>query len=271
MLINIFSLTKGVTLMRMKQVFCGLIGVILFCAAQLSFAQEMKDQLFVIHEEVAKVDMIGQSEKTSAEWVQIMHDAGLDISEIRASQRDDFHYYYLVPITKFADIDEIYPKFQEAISKIDKDKWSKFSAENDQTVETHKEFVARISADLSYAPKEPRLKQGEANFIHWIFFNYKLEKRKEVMDVLKEWKKLYEDKNIAHGYNIWLMDMGMDNNMIALTEVAKDGTDFYETMDAIDKKVHKEEQMLWGKISPLMIKMEQKYGSLRPDLSYIKK
>jgi hypothetical protein len=59
------------------------------------------------------------------------------------------------------------------------------------------------------------------------------------MKMLKEWKKLYEDKNISHGYNIWLIDLGMDNNMIALTETAKDGADFYQTMESIDKKFKK--------------------------------
>lgn len=67
------------------------------------------------------------------------------------------------------------------------------------------------------------------------------------------------------------MDMGMDNNMIALTEVVKDGTDFYQTMESIDKKVQQEEQKLWAKLSPLLVKMEQKYGRLRPDLRYFKK
>ena len=243
----------------------------LLFVAPLSFTQEMKDQLFVIHEEVAKVDMIGQYEKTSTEWVQMMYDAGLDIPQIYASQRDDFHYYYLISISNYAEIDGIFPKFQDAVSKLDRDKWSKFTAENDKTIETNREFIVRWSADLSYVPKEPRLKQGEAKFIHWIFFNYKLEKRKEVMEVLKEWKKLYEDKNIPHGYNLWLIDMGMDNNMMVLEEQAKDGTDFYQTMESIDMKVQQEEQKLWAKLSPLLVKMEQKYGKLRPDLSYFKK
>ncbi len=258
--------------MRFKQVLCLYSGAILFCASQFSFAQEeKKDQLFVIHEEIAKVDMLDQYEKTSLEWVKMMHDAGLDITQIHASQSNDFHYYYLIPISNYAEIDGIFPKFQEATSKIDKEKWSKFSQENDRTIESHKEFVARWSANLSYEPQEPRLKQDEAKFIHWIFFHYKLEKRKEVMEVLKEWKKLYEDKNITHGYDIWLMDMGMDNNLMVLTEQAKDGKDFYQAMDDIDKKVQQEEQKLWAKFSPLVTSIEQKFGKIRPDLSYYKK
>ncbi len=67
------------------------------------------------------------------------------------------------------------------------------------------------------------------------------------------------------------MDMGEDNNMMVLTEQAKDAIDFYQTMESIDKKVQQEEQKLWAKFSPLVYKMEQKYGKIRADLSYMKK
>ena len=48
-----------------------------------------KDQLFIIHEEIAKVDKYDQYEETSKEWVTLMTEAGLDIPRIHASQRDD--------------------------------------------------------------------------------------------------------------------------------------------------------------------------------------
>jgi hypothetical protein len=67
------------------------------------------------------------------------------------------------------------------------------------------------------------------------------------------------------------MDMGEDNNLMVLTEQAKDAIDFYQTMESIDKKVQQEELKLWAKFSPLVSKMEQKYGKVRPDLSYNKK
>ena len=53
--------------MRINQILFWSVGVMLLFVTPLSFTQEMKDQLFVIHEEVAKVDMIGQYEKTSTE------------------------------------------------------------------------------------------------------------------------------------------------------------------------------------------------------------
>jgi hypothetical protein len=64
--------------MHIKKVLFSIFRIVLFCTTQLSFAQEeMKDQLFVIHEELAKADKIGQYEKTSTGWFQMMHDAGL--------------------------------------------------------------------------------------------------------------------------------------------------------------------------------------------------
>ena len=138
-------------------------------------------------------------------------------------------------------------------------------------MESTKDFVAKWSAEYSYVPKQPRIKSDEAGFIHWIFFTYKLENRKEVMDVLAEWKALYEKNNVPDGWSIWLIDLGLDNNMIALTEYAKDGASFYSNMKETSDKLKADEDKLWAKLSANVISMEQKYGKPRPDLSYYKK
>ncbi len=75
--------------------------------------------------------------------------------------------------------------------------------------------------NIPYVPKEPRLKTEDAKFIHWMFFHLKMENRKELLAILKEWKKLYEDKNIKNGIDIWMVELGLDNNMIVLTEILK--------------------------------------------------
>ena len=173
-----------------------LLGIIISASA-LSFAQkEMKDQLYWVREEVAKVDKWGQYEQISKEWVDLMTEGGLDLPSVRASQRDDGHYYYLIPLSNYAEIDNFPQIFGSAIDKIGKEKWGEFMKRSDESMVTHKDFIVKWSAKYSYVPKEPRIKPEEAGFIHWIFFTYKLEKRKEVLDIIAEWKALYEKNNI---------------------------------------------------------------------------
>ncbi|MDP2363435.1 MAG: hypothetical protein Q8M94_06650, partial [Ignavibacteria bacterium] len=74
-----------------------------------------------------------------------------------------------------------------------------------------------------------------------------------------------------NGYSIWLVEMGLDNDMVILTEYSKDGADYYSTMKENSALVKAEEDILWAKMAPLLVDIKNKYGNRRPDLSYIKK
>jgi hypothetical protein len=256
---------------KLKLLLTLLVGLVIWQSSILRAQEEPKDQLFWVREEVAKVDMWDQYESTSKEWVKLMTDAGLDLPYMWASERDDGHYYYLFPLDNYAEIDKLSGIFGDAIEKIGKEKWAKYLVENESSIVTHKDFIIKRSAKYSYDPKEPRLKLEDRKFIHWMFFHYKLENRKEVMDILTEWKNLYQDKNIKNGYNIWLVELGLDNNMIALTESYKDGSDFYTATKEDNAAMETEAKALWGKMSPFITSIEDKYGKLRPDLGFTKK
>lgn len=256
--------------MPKQKFFLGLITAFICLSGILIAQQEMKDQLYWVREEVAKVDMWDKYESTSKEWVKLMTEAGLDFPYMWASQRDDAHYYYLFPLDNYAAIDKFPGTFGAAIEKIGKDKWAKFMIENESSIETHKDFIVTRSAKYSYWPEEPRLKPEEVKFIHWMFFHYKLENRKEIMDIMTEWKNLYQDKNIKNGYTIWLMELGRDNNMIVLTENYKDGADYYTSMEADNALMEAEASALWAKMSPFITNIENKYGNQRPDLGFVK-
>ena len=183
--------------------YLGTISIFLLCGFFMftakTYSQEVNDQLYMIHEEVVKVNMWDKYESTSKQWVELMTEGGLEYPYVRASERDDGHYYYIIPLSSYADIDKMPSVFGSAIDKIGKDKWSAFMKENNESMESNKDFIARWSAKYSYIPKSPRIKDNEAGFLHWIFFTYKLEKRQEVLDVLAEWKALYEKNNIQDG------------------------------------------------------------------------
>jgi hypothetical protein len=249
-----------------------LLFVLTICYSGLIQAQDSTDgQLFWLHEEVVKISMWDQYEATSKEWVDLMTQGGLDLPAVYASQRDDGHYYYLIPLKSYADIDKTYGAFGDAISKIGKDKWKEYMMRNNSSMETSVDYIVRRSDKYSYEPKEPRLKPEERGFIHWMFFTYAPGKRQEVLDVLADWKALYEKNNIPDGWAIWFPEVGFQNNMIALTESAKDGADFYAENDKNNKILKDEQQKLWERISANVLTMEDKYGRPRPDLEYMKK
>jgi hypothetical protein len=239
------------------------------CVTSLVIAQdEPKDQLYWVREEVVKVEKWQQYEETSKQWIEMMTGAGLDFPYMRASQRDDGHYYYLLPLSSYSDIDMFPEKFGSAIEKIGKEKWGEFSKRNESSMDYHKDFIVKWNAEYSYIPKEPRIKSNEVDFLHWIFFTFKLENKKEVLDVLAEWKELYEKNNIPDGWSTWTIEVGEQNNMVAISESAKDGASFYAAMDENSAKIKEEEQKLWQKLSEYVTGIEQKFGKPRPDLGF---
>ncbi len=248
-----------------------LVVLFIYTSGIVLAQQGTEDQLYWIREEVARVDMWQQYEETSKQWVEMMTGAGLDFPYIRASQRDDGHYYYLIPLSSYADIDKFPEKFGSAVEKIGKEKWGEFIEKNESSMVTHKDFIATWSAKYSYVPKEPRIKQQDAEFIHWVFFTFKLEKRQEVLNILAEWKELYEEKNIPDGWSTWIIEIGEKNNMFAITEYAKDAQSFYAAMEENSEKMKAEEEKLWAKFSANVISIEQKFGKPRPDLGFVKK
>jgi hypothetical protein len=254
---------------KAKFFFPLLAGLLLLPAFTLA-QEEPKDQLYWVREEVVKVEKWQQYEETSKQWIEMMTGAGLDFPYMWASQRDDGHYYYLLPLASYSDIDQFPEKFGSAVEKIGKEKWDEFIVQNEGSMDYHKDFIVKWNAKYSYVPKEPRLKQGEAGFLHWIFFTYKLEKRQEVLDVLAEWKELYEKNNIPDGWSTWTIEVGEQNNMVAISESAKDGASFYAAMEENSAKIKEEEQKLWAKLSANVLGMEQKFGKPRPDLGFVK-
>ena len=145
-------------MLKLKLSFLLLAGLFVFSTLMLA-QEEPKDQLYWVREEVVKVGMWQQYEETSKEWVELMTGAGLDLPFMRASQRDDGHYYYIFPLSNYGDIDKFPEIFGSAIEKIGKDKWKEFMIRNESSMEYHKDFITKWHAKYSYIPKEPRVNQ----------------------------------------------------------------------------------------------------------------
>ncbi len=233
--------------------------------------EQQSDPLFYIHEEVARIDKMDQYNSTSKDFTQMMKDSKLDVPWIRASQTDDLHFYYLVPLKNYGDIDKMSAAFNDMMSKADKDKMNKVMQENSESIASVRELVFRRSNSLSYGSENDLgLDMTKQNFIHWDYYIYKPENRKEIMELGAKFKKLNEDKKIPTPYTVWLADMGDNDNLIVVTTLAKDAVSFYQQMDKDNAALGKEGDDLWHQMMSLLVHFEHKNGHTRPDLSYVK-
>ena len=255
--------------MRKFQPFGFFCILLVFLSGTLLAQDEPKDQLFWIHEEKAKVNMIDQYENTTKDILKMFKEGGLNI-DIYASQRDDNWFFYLIPISKYGDIDSIYKNFGSAMQKVGADKWRSKMTENASTAETSKDGFVSRSGKYSYTPKNPRLKQDEAKFLHWDYFTILPEKRKEFFDVAKQFKELYEKNDIGMGYGVWIPRFGYDNDLIVVTQAGKDAADYYEASHMINEKLGKDGEMLWNKLLSTLKDFNHLNGHIRRDLSMMK-
>ncbi len=230
---------------------------------------EPKDQLYWVHEEKAKINMIDQYEKTSKDVINIFKEGSLDV-EIRASQRDDNLFYYLIPISNYADVDTVIKNFGSAQEKVGKDKWTNTMGENSATIESSKDGIVTHSGKYSYVPQNPKLKPSEIKFLHWDYFYVLPEKRKEFFEIAKQYKELSKKDDIEMGYDVWLPEFGFDNDLVVVTQGAKDDVDFYQTNNMVNEKLGNDGEMLWDKMLKTLKNFTHINGHTRPDLSMMK-
>ncbi len=246
--------------------------LLLFSLTTVVSPQEQpQDPLFYIHEETARIDKIDQYNSTSRDFTQMMIDSKLNLPWIRASQTDDLLFYYLVPLKNYGDIDKLSAAFNDMMSKADKDKMNKVMKENAESIASVREMVFKRSNSLSYGnAQDLGLDMTKGNFLHWDYYTVKSGKMKDVMEIAAKFKKLSEEKKITTPYDVWLADIGENDNLIVVTTLAKDAATFYQQMEKDNDALGKEGEDLWNQMMTMLEHFEHKNGHTRPDLSYVK-
>ncbi len=252
---------------KLTLTFTGVFTFLLFSA--LTIAQdEPEDMLYLIHKDVVIPNMVPQYEETMALLLEQIraHNFGGEIQF--ASSTDDNEYFYLTPLESYADLDKGDGYWSELIEKAGEETISAIFKGFEDCYDHHNNFIVKWSANLSYVPENPRLKQKEVGFIHWDYYYIQEGKEEEAMKLNKEYKELWAKHNIGDGYNIWLSDIGHDLGMMVVTQGAKDAADYYTSWEATKEKLGEELDALNAKFLPLMKDFYHKNGKPRPEYSY---
>lgn len=256
----------------MKQKFSLLFLMVLFVLAfyAQSFAQKElpKSQLYLMHEDLVLPSMADKYEQALKDFAKLFSDAKIDSRSYRIIQKDYFNYTAVIPVTDFDGLAKYFGMTPEIIEKIGKDKFDAQMKKFDGCYDTHRNYLLNLRNDLSYKP-EYGLNMGEGlDYRHLDYFYPVPGKENEMMELIKEYKKLYESKKIEEGYRVYMGSVGTEMGMVLFVQPAKSRVDFATLSDKQDEILGNDGKKLWDKVVAITQKFEHLDGVMRPDLSH---
>ncbi|MFN7941812.1 MAG: hypothetical protein U0X73_09435 [Thermoanaerobaculia bacterium] len=246
-----------------------LAATLALAATATAQAQTGGHEYYALHQEVVMPSQVATYEATSREFVafvQANRTAMKDFSAI-AIQGENFSYLYAVPISAFAGVDTINGDFAAVFSGPAAQQAADLFARNSATLSAINEWVVERYPELSYAPATPRLKPGEASFVHYDLYYLQPGAEDQAKAIAKDFVALFKRNNWPDGYNLFMTAMGPDMPLLVVEVPDKTAADYYAHNQAMRTALGAEAQALFGRAFAITRKFETRNGWLRPDLS----
>ena len=181
---------------------------------------------------------------------------------------DDFHYYFVLPMKSFGDVDKIMQLFMVDLpQKVGKAKLSDLMQRSGATMEMTNEWLVVRRDDISYQPAKPRLKPDEVAYVQYDFYYVKPGMEEMVDQISNDWKAALAAANINDGFTVYQAVVGGDLPLVVVVTTGKSPADLAaqtaKTMETLGDKAG----ALNAKTFGIVRKFETKIGHVRPDLS----
>jgi hypothetical protein len=247
--------------------FCGLLVVfIFFFCSGLASAQEAKSQMYLVYDCVAKPS-------TEAK----LYDALKAMTAFYAEHAfpfpwsvyatGDYHFYYLFPITGYADIEKFFKTDEEVMTKAAAEYqvlMEKFKDTND----SYEFQVYTFRPDLSIMPAKPYYKPEEMNFVALDIWSFVSGKEQEAEKLTKEFQAIAQKKNVRDTWYCYAGSLGVEQPVYIFAGPDKDEGGFLKHNAEMWKLLGKDLTDVYNKMIALCRKREYKRAWYQPELSY---
>jgi hypothetical protein len=223
-------------------------------------------QLFYVHEEIAKPSMLAPYEQTTKEFGAMMRDNTQPPFVFDAYSTDDFHYYFVLPMKSFADIDATQRALASVAQKMP-EKFGDLMRRGGATMDHSNEWIVRLRPDLSYWPDQPRVKAMDARSMRLDFYYLQPGTEVEVDGIAKAWISAQTEKKITNGYNLYEAVMGADLPLVIVQFFGSSDADIANASMQDVQKLGEQGMALNTRTFANVRHFETKYVKDRPDLS----
>ena len=253
------------------KLFLSFLFLFFISFVQLPAQDKLPDtEMYMIHEDVVYPYMQDKYEKAAKDFVEMLKEANVEGS-YRSFQVEYFTYNSIISVKDYEGLAKYMGMRSEMMEKIGEEKMGKVMSQFDGCYASHKNYLITLRNDLSYKATYGLNSDESLNFRHFDYINVIPGKEDEMNDILKEYKALYESKNIEEGYRVYFGGIGTDMPYIIFVQPAKGRVDWATLSDRQDEQLGEEGSNLLGRMMAITQKFEHKDGMMRPDLYYSQK
>ena len=247
-----------------------LISLLLLIIPLLVYGQDSGDQLFHVHEDIAKFSETDQYIEDFKQLNQLRkkyaYPRAYSMVQLNVNR-----FFIIRPIENLAALDGNAKEVQavqavyENMSEEDREKAGYLATRYE---ETHRSYLIRRLGALSYVPDTPEANQDNLPYRQVIYHYVYRGKESEYLEVSEKWRALYEEKNIPYRVDFFEGGLGMDGTLFAVVRSAIDGEHLEQMYSHIDELLGGPHKELSERTQRLIRKQEILTGFVRPDLSY---
>ncbi len=253
------------------KLFLSFLFLFLLSFTQLPAQDELPDrEMFMVHEDVVFPYMQDKYEKAAKDFVDMFKEANVEGSS-RAFQTEYFTYSTLFPVKDFEGLAKYMEMRGGLVDKIGEEKMNNVMSQFDGCYASHRNYLITLRNDLSYKPLYGLSADEGLDFRHFDYINVIPGKEDEMNEILKDYKALYEAKNIEEGYRVYFGGIGTDMPYIIFVQPAKGRVDWATLSDRQDEQLGDEGGKLLKRMMAITQKFEHKDGMMRPDFYYTQK
>ena len=226
---------------------------------------EQRTQKLLIHVDHVIASKSAQYEEANNGFVSELKKHGLKNADSYTHKQSNGDYIHVSSIEKMADLDN-HP-FMEVQEKMGKEAWDAMYAKFAGTYMDHESYVVNFHPENSH--NMDQLGAEGVDYRVWSFNFFEDQHWKEIMDLSKRWKELYESKNIEVGYGIYTNGFGYPGPVIVVLRWAKSPAEYHAQMEKDRAILGEDAKTLSEETAKYIYKQETLDGWYRPDLSYI--
>lgn len=227
-------------------------------------AQE-KPQMLVVYEEMVKPSQLDAYVKASKEFGELMVAADPK-SEWSAVQLEDYHFYWVIPLSGFAELDDFQQLMMKMMEKAGLEKFSAMMDASSKTTDHMDAFVVVERDDLSYHP-ETMIPREEAKVLEYSYYYLKPGKELEAEEVARQFVATMKAKGVESGFTLYQLAFGSDMPALATLVPARSLVELQQMNAAFMEKMGADGAALQKKVDAITRRFDRRIGFPRPDLS----